>query len=243
MKLCIVFLSIFLSLTSCHTARHIQQIEGNQTKVNKDNIKLNPEMDSLIAPYRVIYNQKMFDTLAYNPIELGKNKSMSNLGSWVTEGMKWYCDSVLKNPVDFSICNSGGIRVKTMAKGPVLLKNIYEIMPFDNALIILELDSSQMDSLTAHLVNYGAWPMSGNCQIKIDSNKKTGYWQVEKPISKPKFKIAISDFLANGGDKMYFMTKIDQIHTKSLFRDALIAYAQHQKTIRSLSINKISIIK
>jgi 2',3'-cyclic-nucleotide 2'-phosphodiesterase (5'-nucleotidase family) len=35
--------------------------------------------------------------------------------------------------VDTSFVNDGGIRIDDIAKGPIALGKIYELMPFDNA--------------------------------------------------------------------------------------------------------------
>jgi 2',3'-cyclic-nucleotide 2'-phosphodiesterase (5'-nucleotidase family) len=221
---------VFIFLFSCHQTRYIDHIDMKVQPINNQIIGSNAALDSFIKPYQKVYRQKMFDTLAYNPAELSVGRREGSLGDWVLDGMKWYCDSVLDFHTDFAISNSGGIRVKSLAQGPVLLKNIYEIMPFDNAMVILELDTTAIDSMTDFARR--GWPVSSEYSIFVDSNTHKAIWQIQKKSKGPKFRLVISNFLANGGDKMSFMTAFEQTQTNINIRDALIAYAKHQKILR-----------
>lgn len=196
------------------------------------------KLDSFISPYKKVYSQRMFDTLAYSPVELTKGRGESILGNWVADALVWYADSVLNLNTDFSVVNSGGIRVKSLAAGPVLLKNIYELMPFDNALVIIEVDSSIMDSITGHVAS--GWPISSRYHVKVDYKNNEASWSVSKKYKGVKFRVVLSDFLANGGDKMNYLSTIKQEYTKVLMRDALIAYARHQKILSAKIEGRIS---
>lgn len=191
---------------------------------------LNPAMDSFIAPYRRKLNLKMMDTLAFNPEELTKGGTNNELGKWVTEAIYWYIKDVLKLEADFSICNPGGIRIKTLGQGFVTLKSIYELMPFDNQLVILDLKNALIDSL--HLKVSQGWPVSSAYTI---SNKNgadsVSVWSINKSSKGIDYKVVISDFLANGGDKLNYLIPLAQTKTNVLMRDVIIAYAKHQKTI------------
>ena len=226
-----------LFLISCHQTRYIDHLETTSQKISSVTIK-NAELDSLINPYKKKYTQTMFDTLAYNFTELSKGKGESTLGNWVADALVWYTDSVLNLQSDFSIVNSGGIRVKSLPAGPILLKHIYELMPFDNSLVILELDSALVDSITSHVAS--GWPISKNYHVLVDYKNNTATWEVTKKSQGKKIRVVLSDFLANGGDKMNYLIPLKQEHTRVLMRDALIAYARHQKNLYAKIEGRIS---
>jgi 2',3'-cyclic-nucleotide 2'-phosphodiesterase (5'-nucleotidase family) len=191
---------------------------------------LNSAMDSFIAPYRRKMNLKMMDTLAFNPVELTKGGSNNELGKWVTDAIYWYAKDVLKLEADFSICNPGGIRVKTLGQGFVTLKSIYELMPFDNQLVVLDLKNALIDSL--HLKVSHGWPVSSAYTIPNKNGADSvSIWTINKSSKGLDYKVVISDFLANGGDKLNYLIPLIQTKTNVLMRDAIIAYAKHQKTI------------
>ena len=192
--------------------------------------RFNSEMDSFIAPYRRKMNLKMMDTLAYNPTELTRGGFKNELGKWVADAIYWYTKDVLKLEADFSICNSGGIRIKTLGQGFVTLKSIYELMPFDNQLVILDLRNALIDSL--HMKISQGWPVSSAYIIPQQNDTAiASNWTINKSSKGLDFKVVLSDFLANGGDKLNYLIPLSQTKTNVLMRDAIIAYAKHQKTI------------
>ncbi len=48
---------------------------------------------------------------------------------------------------DIAIINAGGVRVPTLAKGPVLTKNVYEMDPFGNEMVLFNLSGHEMRNL------------------------------------------------------------------------------------------------
>lgn len=218
---------LILFLSSCRMHHSLHHADAITEKVDNTTHTRNAQVDSLISPYKQEYMQKMYDTVAYNPSDMNTKQ----LGQWVVQGLKWYSDSVLHITSDFALCNSGGIRIKSMPQGVIQLKHIYEMMPFDNALVVIEVDSSTLDSIAQYI--YHGWPHTA--QFSYQSMDKSKQWSISKSSRGRSFQVLLSDFLANGGDKMTFLTKRPRQATKALQRDALIAYARHQKTIYLLS--------
>jgi 2',3'-cyclic-nucleotide 2'-phosphodiesterase (5'-nucleotidase family) len=52
----------------------------------------------------------------------------------------------LKQNVDAALINIGGIRT-TIGKGDILLKNVFEVMPFENEVIIVKMKGADLQGL------------------------------------------------------------------------------------------------
>lgn len=231
-------LIIILSIYSCDTTRGITAVNNGSQKVYADSIVHDAKIEAFLAPYRALIDKKMNDTLAQNPKELVKHKVESELGNWVADGMKWYVETQAKSYVDIALCNYGGLRTKSIPLGAVKLKHIYELMPFENQLVILEVDSNELKQIMVRIIEKDGWPVSKGFKLLIGENRQIEDWSVFQD-KKNNYKIVVSDYIANGGDNMDILKEKTKIELNVLIRDALIAYARHQGTLSAVKEGRI----
>jgi len=67
-----------------------------------------------------------------------------SLGNFVTDGLKAVASLKLGKPVVLAITNAGGLRKNTITPGELRASDIFELLPFENALIELDLTGAQM---------------------------------------------------------------------------------------------------
>ena len=70
--------------------------------------------------------------------------------------------------VDMCVMNNGGLR-STLKKGEITKGMIFELMPFENELVILELDSNDYIQLLQYITKRGGEPFAG---VKIIMDEK-----------------------------------------------------------------------
>jgi len=139
--------------------------------------------------------------------------------------------------------NTGGLR-SPLPKGEITRGKIYELMPFDNELVILELNAEDFNGLLNYIVSREGEPFSG-LSIQMNSQKQLLSYKLKNSINfsnGKKIRVITSDYLANGGDKMWFFK--DKIQTKVgiKLRDAIIHYCKENKTITSEIDGRLEII-
>ena len=66
------------------------------------------------------------------------------MGNFVTDGMRAEASKKLGVPVDLVISNSGGLRRSSISPGDLHIRDIFELLPFENALVELELTGGQL---------------------------------------------------------------------------------------------------
>jgi 2',3'-cyclic-nucleotide 2'-phosphodiesterase (5'-nucleotidase family) len=208
------------------------QIEYENARVNSSITGKNEKLEKMIAPYRTELDKTMNEVLAVSDQEFKKGAYESLLGNWVCDGIKWYMDSVLKAPNDFAICNYGGLRVQSLPKGNITLSNIFELMPFDNKITAVVMDSNTMLNVTKKISAFKGIPVSRGINISLDKANNIKNWSSHQTI-KDSFVLVATDYIVNGGDRMDIFANSRKISYEVKLRDVLVDYAKHQKKLHA----------
>lgn len=184
----------------------------------------------MIAPYKEQLDREMNTVLVVSAQEMVKGQPESLLGNFVSdlilEAARQYDPET-----DFVLLNNGGLRT-ALPKGEILTGKIFELMPFDNEIVILTLSGAQVEKLCAYVVAIGGQPVSGiTIRFRTDENGKNQFQRAEigeSSFDKEKtYRVATSDYLANGGDNMSFFLENENVQTTGLkIRDAIIQHLQ-----------------
>ena len=67
-----------------------------------------------------------------------------SLGNFVTDGMRAQAKARLGKPITLAIMNAGGLRKNEISAGDLRASDIFELLPFENALIALEINGAQL---------------------------------------------------------------------------------------------------
>ena len=210
------------------------KLQSYSDKLIKVEAELDSSILSIINPYRIEIEAQMNEVLTYTKNNLTKGKPQSTIGNFVTDLCLNYADA------DICIMNNGGLRTN-IDKGPISRGKIYELMPFENELVILELNKNDYMGLLQYIVQRGGEPFSG-IKIIIDNNGQiiSNSWPVNFELGE-KVKVLTSDYLANGGDKMSFFKNKKQYKIGIKLRDAIIDYCSKKDTINITLDNRIKI--
>ena len=130
--------------------------------------------------------------------------------------------------------NYGGIRAAIM-KGDVTVSNAFELMPFDNTLVVVELNYDKIKALFNYFVaKKRAHPLSKNIQLTIE-NDSYNLLINGKPIKKDRtYFVATSNYLQKGGDGMIFFSEPESLFDSNfLIRDAIVDYFESKDTLRA----------
>lgn len=219
----IIFFFIIL-LFACKTNYTLSDVSASQQKFTSDYLKQDTIIELVIEPYRNTLDQTMNEVLVVSSKNLLKAKPESELGNLLADATLVMAEKYTNEKVDLAIINYGGIRVPSINKGNVTLGNVYELMPFDNYIVVLKLSGNTLKLVCDKIAEGGGWPISGLSFIIANSlatNIKVGGSPL---IDTNIYNVAISDYLANGGDQLSMLIDAEQNNTNVLIRDAFIAY-------------------
>ncbi len=229
----LIYLVAFL-LASCSVQYNLQSHSESIYDVKAEN---DSTIIAMIAPYKIKIDSVMNDVLCISEVEMTKGRPESLLGNFVCD----LCLQQYANLVDICVMNNGGLR-SILPKGEITRGDIYKLMPFENELVILELDETSFVGLVDYLISRGGEPFSG---MKIEKDF-TGHLSADYPSAinfnrGDKIRVLTSDYLANGGDKMWFFKDKEQIKVGIKLRDAIINYCVLQDTITSKLDQRLTI--
>lgn len=182
---------------------------------------------AIIAPYKIALDEQMNAVIGHCSQRLYKEKPESSLGNWMADAIQNQAKKLSRRPVHASIQNYGGIRIPEIAAGPVSLGKMYELMPFDNTLVIVEMTGRQAIQLFNHIAADGGWPVSSEVQFILrDKQAKKATINGKLLISDQVYRIAMPDYIANGGSDSDFLAGLPREDTGQLIRDLLIQQVQ-----------------
>lgn len=218
----LIWLNLLLLLfISCQEKPlNLKRIEGKQIPIQTE-IANDSAINNLIKPYKKSLDAEMNQVLAYSPTDLikSRDKAETNVGNFMADlcyrrGNKVFHKRTQKN-IDFVLLNFGGIRAN-IAKGEVTMGNAYEVMPFENSMVVAELTYQKIQEFLAYMAVSGAHPFSKQLQLRFKNKKLVSAQLNGKDFDKNRtYFVLTSDYLQNGGDHMNFfknpvsLTKLD----------------------------------
>ena len=185
-------------------------------------MKIDSSIWNIIAPYKEVLDADMNEVLCYAKTDLKKGKPESLLGNWIADLCLEEAQELFQDTIDMVLFNNGGLRAN-LSEGNLTKRDIYQLMPFENELVILSLSIDDVEQLMNYLKITGGQPSAFSEWFKID----------ELP-----FYVLTTDYLANGGDKMRFFNNKHQNVLGVKMRDVIIRYCLEKDTIASQLDNR-----
>lgn len=229
--------AMLLGLCSCATVLQPEKLtyEGYRITANRQS---DTALQLLMQPYRDSVTKNMNDVVGIAEATLEKKKPSGSLGNFAADAMLAMAAKKFGSKVHFAIINYDGLRSPQLVKGPVTRGKIFELMPFDNLLVLQKLNGAQVQELLHFIASLGGWHVAG-ISMQIKDKKAINILIDGKPLRADEvYTMANSDFVANGGDYATFLKPIPQINNGYLMRDALFDYiAQLKKEGKSVYNN------
>lgn len=215
-----------LLINACTSRPNISNIQPYPNKVIDASIPDDTTFNKIIAPYKTELEKQMNIKIAHTSVELNKTGDDSNLGNlladYTFEGAAEWAKTNNIPQIDGAVINIGGIRT-IIPQGDILIKQVFEVMPFENEVVVVKLKGKDLeDMFTYYLDNKTNNPVSHITIITGENKIKTGLISGKKIEVNGDYYIATSDYLAMGGDRMYFFNKGQMIGTGIKLRDLFI---------------------
>lgn len=229
MRLFKIILLLAVLTTAC-TPRYSLVDYTVQSKLEVDSTyKVDNTAEATIASYRGMLDKQMNRKIGVAAIDLYSSRVMgeSILGNFAADLLQERSNFYSKDSVDMSIQNFGGLRVN-INKGDIYVRTIYELMPFDNLIVIMKLKGSTINKLFEYQGTTKSIAIS-NTQLRFtkDGRLKEAIINGEKFDPNKTYTISTSDYLANGGGNMIFLKEaLQRTDTNILLRNAMIEYIE-----------------
>ncbi len=209
--------------TSCKPTRtFIADQKVSQYKVSSADEK-DSAVEIIVKPFRDKMSGQMNEVIGTASKELSLNSKESTLGNWVCDVMLEQSLKFIGTKADVAITNSGGLRIKSISKGNITVSKIYELMPFDNILLLVQCDSAAMQQTLDVIAQKGGGPFSG-ARFEISNGKAANITIGGAPLQSGRnYWLATIDYLlVNSGGDLGFLKPLPRKDKGVFLRDVLI---------------------
>ncbi len=198
---------------TCITATHVAVVPAAS--------EASRQIEALIEPYKTVLDEEMDVVVGHCAETLEVGRPESGLSNFVCDAMLQKANEVM--PTDFALTNVGGLR-KPIAQGEVTLRTIYEVMPFDNLLVLLDLKGDDVLALCNAIAGVGGEGVSG-ISFGIENDKAVDVRVQGKPLDlKRTYRVATSDYLSFGNDKMTpLLRRVNVYNLEMQLRDLILS--------------------
>ncbi len=219
----------FLLLFTFLSCKHYPAVYQTETTEISDNLPDAQPIDHFIQPYRDSLEQEIYKVIGYFGVDMHKALPESELGNFMTDACFEFYNGLFSGhqSADFAITNYGGIRTNLIEAGEVTVAQMFEVMPFENELVYMELSGNTILEIGKVIAEKGGMPISKNVNIIIDNKQIKEFLVDGEPIDKNKtYKVLMNDYMAQGGDNLDMLKGRKFTSTDSKIRDILIDYCQ-----------------
>ena len=189
-----------------------------------DTIEYDKEMTALITPYAEDLNRVMDRKLTMSTAVMPVKQPESAIGNLAADILRSEASRLSGKDIDIALMNHRGLRI-TLPEGPITVRTIFELMPFENHISLLKFSGAQIQQLTDELAAYGGEPISG-MRMRIDGNRSRDVTVGGKPLDPDAtYWLATNEWMANGGGEMPTLWEpLERINLPDLIRDSFIEY-------------------
>jgi len=167
----------------------------------------------------------MNDVIAELGTTLKKEQPDGTLGNFMADAYLAMARKKFDASADVAFMNNGGIRLNNMQAGSLRRGSIYEVMPFDNLLVILKLTGAQLQQYLDYIAAEGGSGIAG-VRMTIRDKKATEVFIQNKPIDfSASYTMVNSDYAVNGGGGFNLFKNMPFQKTGYLLRDAILDYS------------------
>ncbi len=233
----IVSVSLIILVSACSKKTYVADVSTSYYRFDHKENNADAAIEELIRPYKEELGAQMSEVLATVEVNLKKGRINSTMGNWVADLLKEEAERLSELDVNFAIQNYGGLRMSNIPKGEVTKGQIFELMPFNNELVIVKINGGDVMKLADKIAENGGWPVSHGLMMSMNEGKAENVFISGNPVDiSMDYRVAMPDYIANGGDKCSFLIGLEKIVLKFKIRDLII------DNLRRLSLKGKSIV-
>lgn len=223
----VIIVAVFF--VSCHKQFQPQSVQYSGYTVEQS--KTDTLVSSFLKPYSSKVGETMNDVMAELGTTLKKQQPDGSLGNFLADAYLVMAQKKFDPAATVAFMNNGGIRLNSIQAGPLRRGSIYEVMPFDNLMVILKLTGAQLQHYLDYIAEEGGSGIAG-VRMTIRDKKAVDVYIDNKPIDLlVTYTIINSDYAVNGGGGYNSFKGLPMQKTGYLLRDAILDYCTDFKAM------------
>ena len=163
--------------------------------------------------------------IGFATTQLTHRKPEGLLGNFITDGVKNESEIFLRKRVDLVFVSHNAIK-GSINKGEISIKNIQEILPFDDSLVVMEISGKLLNQVLDRIAIYGGAPVSG-INMKINNMRASDIFIDRDSLNLEKTYTFITiQRIAQGNENFSFLKMIPFKHLPLTLTEIIINYVK-----------------
>ncbi|HET9747137.1 MAG TPA: 5'-nucleotidase [Chitinophagaceae bacterium] len=227
-----------LFAVSCNTTYKAESVHYSNYRVQQSTSS--NAVTAIMKPYADTINKLMNVVIGYNESRLEKKKPGNTLGYFIADAYLEMARQKIDPDIDAAFMNSGGIRLPDLPAGAITQGKLFELMPFDNLMVILKIKGSLLNQYLDTLAATEGLIESG-ITMQVGNRTTQQILIAGKPLDPDAdYTIVHSDYVVINTN---LLKNIARKTTSYLLRDAIIDYVKYYnsqgKKIKVLNTDRV----
>lgn len=223
-------LLLLVCSTSCQR-KSWTVVQASSSKIAIDNTTeaiADKDYETFLQAYKEQVAKEMNVVIGQSTQTMRASRPESLLSNFSADVTRKIGTDFLKENVDIGIVNIGGLRTE-IPQGDITVGNIFELMPFENELVILWIKGDKLAALCDAIASVGGEGVSG-IKMGMKNGKAVNPTLGGRALDVNKtYIIATSDYLAEGNDKLVQLAEYEKREDTGIkIRDMFIEYIQNE---------------
>lgn len=246
----IVYVVLAFGLLFASCSRKPMHVVGAETEMLMVDSALNIVQDSdylaVLAPIKADIEAQLNIIIGHAPEAMEPRKPESTLLNWAADALLHPMRAQQPDKADFSVVNVGGLRCSWPA-GDITIRNVYELMPFDNEVVILTLKGEDVLTLAEECAVQGGQGVSGLTLEIADGHAQNVRVQGKEVDAAAIYHVITSDYLSGGADGLDALTHFTEremtgIKIRELYIDYIKQLTLEGKPVQGLVDGRIKVL-
>ncbi|MGC9150334.1 MAG: 5'-nucleotidase C-terminal domain-containing protein [Microbacter sp.] len=191
---------LLFGISSCRSYRLVN-VTATQIRVDQKADKIQDQrMVALLKPYADSVAKVANQVIGYSDQTMRVGYPEGLLSDFFADAMLTYVQQKYpQDSAEIAMTNVGGLR-SPIYKGPVTVGKIYELMPFENAIVVLHVKGTAVQQLADSIAKYGG-AVAGIRFQAVDKKRAEHVLVNGKPLLMQKVYVVVAnDYIAKGND-------------------------------------------
>lgn len=226
-KLLSSLLVMLFYVASCSSPQRFQEAKVQHLALDQNAVKggtrSSAKLEALLAPYRKKVDSIMALPLCTAAVDISKGKGENELGNLCCDLLLSAANRLANPPCQLSLLASGGLRIG-LSKGIITQGTVFELSPFENELVALQLTGSQLMEVVALHAKQNHLNISGAIMRVSKAGQHKLFIGGEEVKPDQLYWLATIDYLADGGDNLSMLKNAkERVVLGQKMRDAFIS--------------------
>ncbi|MFZ9661127.1 MAG: 5'-nucleotidase C-terminal domain-containing protein [Chitinophagaceae bacterium] len=226
-----------LFLCSCGSVYHPVKLYHHHFTIDST-YKPDSLMQAYLYPFRDSMDKEMKEIVGQTEVRLDSKRPYTSLGNFMTDAFLNQAKVKFDSTADFSIINFGNFRRPSIEIGPITKSVIFELMPFDNSMVLVKANGKMLKRYLEEMMVEGGGLSGAELWFTGKTLKKVFIQGLDIDSAK-QYTLVSFDYAASNPAKAWFFSQAERKDYNYLIRDALLDHVRSiKKVVQSNTLEK-----